>query len=493
MGRGTTSSRRPLRWIAGFLCVVLVAAGAVAWQLGYAEQWWERWRGEDPAATPAEVEPPPAVEVPDVTTPRSVGRPAIARGTVDVDVVDEILDDYFADPDVGPHALAAVAPLRGDLPGHERVRGGARAVPASTTKVVTSAVALRLLGGDHRFTTRTVLEPGGGAPRVVLVGGGDPYLSAARYRPDRSATFDFGRQSVAKLARRTAAELVERGVTRIRLAHDASLFAGPGGHPTWREDPRLEVGGYLEDGVIAPISALWMDQGAVRNGSGRESDPPAAATQFLAEQLRERGIDVRLVGSATAGADAQDLVALRSAPLSDIVHRLLEVSDNAAAEVLLRHIGLAAEGEGSFAAGERGVRRTLANAGIRMGDSVLHDGSGLSRDSRVTPALLIDVIRWLADPARPELRQVLTSLPVAGFTGSLRDRLSEAPPVGLGRVRAKTGTLTGVSSLAGIVQDRDGRVMAFVLMADRIPEDEDLAARQAQDAAAAALGGCRCG
>lgn len=491
--RTTASSGRGLRWSIGLLTVALIAAGALAWQLGYAADWWERWQGEPPPQSPAEVAPPSQVDLPEVTTPRSVGRPALLRGAVDVAAVDGVLDDLFADPDVGRHVLAAVAPLRGGLPGHERIRGNGHAIPASTTKVVTAAVALYLLGADRRFTTRTVLETAGRVPRVVLVGGGDPYLASTPPKVQTSATFAPPRQNVAKLARQTAAELKRRGLTRVRLGHDASLFRGPVGHPTWLEDPDLEVGSYLEDEVIAPVSALWMDQGRPRRGSGRVEDPPAAAATFFAQQLRRRGIEVQSAGAATVAPDAEDLVSLSSAPLAAIVRRVLEVSDNAAAEVLLRHIGIAAEGEGSFAAGQRGVRRTLASVGIRMGDSVLHDGSGLSRASRVSPGLLIEVIRWVADPAYPELRPVLTSLPVAGFTGSLGNRLSEADPAGLGRVRAKTGTLTGVSALAGIVQDRDGRVLAFALMADRIPEDEDLAAREAQDEAAAELAGCRCG
>lgn len=493
MGTRTSARRRkPLNWVAGLLVIALIA-GVAAWRLGYAEQWWDHFAGDRPADPPAEVAPPPDVDVPPVTTPRSVARPAILRGRLDSAAVGRALVPFFDDSDVGPHALAAVAPLRGAGATFERIRGEPTAVPASTTKLVTSAVALHLLGGDHRFTTRTVLEPAGGVPRVVLVGGGDPYFSAEPHESGDSATFDVRRQNAVVLARRTAAQLKQRDVTRVRLAHDATLFTGPGGHPTWREDPRLEVGAYLEDEVIAPISALWTDQGRALAGFGREADPPRAATEFLAEQLRRRGIRVQVTGAASAAPDAQELVALSSAPLADIVRRLLEVSDNAAAEVLLRHVGLAAEGEGSFVAGERGVRRTLGSVGIRMGDTVLHDGSGLSRASRATPGFLVDVVRWVADPAYPALRPVLTGLPVAGFTGSLTNRMADAPPVGLGRVRAKTGTLTGVSSLAGIAQDRDGRVLAFALLADRIPEDDDLAAREAQDAAAAGLGGCRCG
>src|SRR5690349_24820810 len=88
---------------------------------------------------------------------------------------------------------------------------------------------------------------------------------------------------------------------------------------------------------------------------------------------------------------------------------------------------------------------------------------------------------------------VVTGLPVSGFTGSLEDRFADAAPQGRGRVRAKTGTLTGVSALAGVATDVTGDPMVFVLMADRVAVPDTLAARDALDRLAADLGACRCG
>lgn len=491
------SARQQRGWkraIGATLAVVLIAAGALSWHFGYAEEWWDRWVAQEPTYDgPAEIAPPPEIALPPVAVPAPVARPVRSEARLDATAIERALGSYFSDRDLGPHVLAAVAPLRGTGGGFERARGNELGVPASITKVVTSAVALAVLGSDHRFTTRTVLDTTNGGARVVLVGGGDPYLTREPYERGTSATFDLERQSAVALAHRTARKLKRRGLTRIQLGYDATLFVGPTGHPTWREDPRLEVGDYIEDEVIAPITALWVDQGHKEDEWGRVADPARTAAQFFADELSRAGLTVEFGGPVLAPADARQLAAVRSAPLSHIVQRLLEVSDNAAAEVLLRHIGRTVEGEGSFAAGEAGVRRTLAAHGIEMGASVLYDGSGLSRASRVTPGLLVEVLRWVADPAQVELRPVLTSLPVAGFTGSLVERFEEADPQGLGRVRAKTGTLTGVSSLAGIAVDRDGNLMAFVLMADRIDEDDEDDAREAQDAAAARLAGCRCG
>ena len=106
---------------------------------------------------------------------------------------------------------------------------------------------------------------------------------------------------------------------------------------------------------------------------------------------------------------------------------------------------------------------------------------------------LIGVLRVVLDPAHPELNAVATALPVAGFTGSLTNRFDEPFPESRGLVRAKTGTLTNVSSLAGIAVDQDGHKMLFALMADQIKKPDETKAQRALDAAAGALGACHCG
>lgn len=95
-----------------------------------------------------------------------------------------------------------------------------------------------------------------------------------------------------------------------------------------------------------------------------------------------------------------------------------------------------------------------------------------------------------ADPANPRLRPLLTGLPVAAFSGSLSDRFhDDGSSDGAGVVRAKTGTLSGVSALAGVVTTEDGRLLAFAVLADRLSRwaEPDL------DRIAATLAGCRCG
>ena len=317
----------------------------------------------------------------------------------------------------------------------------------------------------------------------MLVGGGDPLLARA---PDNDETAYPQRADIATLAERTAKALKKKRIRSVRLGYDAGLFTGPGINPTWEAE-------YIATDVVAPTSALWVDEGRPASGFGREADPAAAAADAFATALGKAGIRVEGPPEATRGPDNAPLATVSSAPLGEIVERILTVSDNEAAEVLLRHVGLAAEGEGSSEAGSQGVRRILESQGVPLRSSVLYDGSGLSRDNRLDPRVLVDVLRLAMDPGHPQLRAVLTGLPVAGFTGSLADRMDLGPPEGRGRVRAKTGTLTGVTSLAGITADVDGNAMVFVLMADRVRKNRDYFARVAMDNAAASLGACHCG
>jgi D-alanyl-D-alanine carboxypeptidase/D-alanyl-D-alanine-endopeptidase (penicillin-binding protein 4) len=174
------------------------------------------------------------------------------------------------------------------------------------------------------------------------------------------------------------------------------------------------------------------------------------------------------------------------------VERVLEVSDNEGAEVLARHVGLEVAGKGSSAAGTRAVLSTLRGLGVRTAGAKVYDGSGLSRDDRIDPDTLVDVLRVAASDEHPELRSTVTGLPVAGFTGSLAFRFDGTPVPGRGHVRAKTGTLTGVSALAGVATDLDGVPLVFALVADRVKRLDTLDARDALDDLAAALGACHC-
>jgi D-alanyl-D-alanine carboxypeptidase/D-alanyl-D-alanine-endopeptidase (penicillin-binding protein 4) len=183
---------------------------------------------------------------------------------------------------------------------------------------------------------------------------------------------------------------------------------------------------------------------------------------------------------------------VQGAPLAEVVQHVLEVSDNEGAEVLARQVAVARGEPGSSVGAGRAVRAVLRTIGVSTAGDRIYDGSGLSRQDRLRPETLLAVIEAASSPDRPGLRAAVANLPVAGFTGSLASRFDKGDPAGLGTVRAKTGTLTGVHGLTGTVTSRDGAVMAFVAIADRVRPINTLDARVLVDRVAAALGGCEC-
>ena len=151
---------------------------------------------------------------------------------------------------------------------------------------------------------------------------------------------------------------------------------------------------------------------------------------------------------------------------------MLTESNNVIAENLARQVAIATGRPASFSGAAAAETAVLRRLGIR-GRSSLVDGSGLSPLDRITPDVLVQLIRLAAAPGQPGLRPVLTGLPVAGFSGTLAPGGSVFPDVGqagLGVVRAKTGNLLTVVSLAGVAQARDGQLLAFAFMADQLPK-----------------------
>ena len=252
-------------------------------------------------------------------------------------------------------------------------KGSGPITPASTTKLLTSTAALEVIDPQTRFATTVRRVPG--THRIVLVGGGDPYLAS---RPPARGTQVYPqRATTAELAVRAAAALRGDGVRKVRLSYDDSLFTGPPVDPAWPST-------YVPEDVVPPITALWVDEG---KASGRYSgDPSREAADVFAAQLRKAGIKV--VGQLrhrAAPARATRIAEVRSAPLGEIVQRLISVSDNNAAEVVARHVGIAVDGRGSFAGATAGVRTTLERLGVDTTGLRLYDGSGLSRRDRIDP------------------------------------------------------------------------------------------------------------
>ncbi|QGG42770.1 D-alanyl-D-alanine carboxypeptidase/D-alanyl-D-alanine endopeptidase [Aeromicrobium yanjiei] len=373
---------------------------------------------------------------------------------------------------LGPHVgLAALSPDDGSVLAGS---GSGTFVPASTTKVLTGYAALATIEPGTRFTTRVVRS----GDRLVLVGGGDPYL-ATRPAADGDRVH---RGDLTTLARRAAAALEEAGVSRVSLDYDASLFTGPAASPAWRPS-------YVAENLVTPVSSLWADQG-VENGL-RADDPARAAARTFASLLRKRGIEVSgNPAPATVPEGARQIATVRSATIGQIVETLIRTSDNQAAEVVLRQVAVAAGEPATFDGGARAVREALEAADVDVSGLRLTDGSGLSRSNRIAPMTLAETLRAAGTSSRTS--GLLADLPVSGFTGTLVNRFAQLPTA-LGTVRAKTGTLTGVHSLAGYALDADGRPVIFAVMADRTDRDQPFAAQAAVDKVAAAIASCRCG
>lgn len=353
--------------------------------------------------------------------------------------------------------------------------------PASTAKLLTGAAALSVLGPDTRLATRVVA--GATPDEIVVVAGGDVLLSAGAGAPLRVN----GRAGLADLARATAAALRAQGRTTVAVRLDDTVFSGPVVDPRWEADD-------VQQGFVAPVMGLEVDAGRLRPGgyAQRATDPALAATRRFASLLAASGVTpLGQVARMRAPVGALEIARVTSAPVSEIVEYMLEYSENTVAEALARLLARASARPATFADAGTAVLERLAGLGLKVGRARLAGGSGLAAGSLVSPALLADVLRLAAGPDHPQLRPLLTGLPVAAASGTLAGRFGTGPlRVGAGMVRAKTGTLTGVTSLAGVVVDADGRLLAFAVMADRTGPTP--AARRAVDGFAAALAGCGC-
>jgi D-alanyl-D-alanine carboxypeptidase/D-alanyl-D-alanine-endopeptidase (penicillin-binding protein 4) len=405
------------------------------------------------------------------------------------------LSGLLASGPLGSHVTAVVAD-----PGSGRVLfsqdGDSPSAPASTAKLATAVAALGTLGPGARFTTR-VVEGGAPGPQVILVGGGDPTLAAGRFPAS-----DYPQPATLQaLAAATARALRARHRHTITLGYDTSLYSGPGLAPGWSES-------YVSTGNVTDITSLEVDQGRLLpdglpqdtddpgNLSPRSLTPAADAAHAFARFLGQDGIRIRgSAQTATAPRGATQIASVSSPPLTAMVEQMLTESNNVIAENLARHVaittGLPATFSGAAQAVMTVVRRLGAGTGVH-----LVDGSGLSPDDRIPAATLVRLVSLAASAAHPGLRAVIAGLPVAGFSGTLSSGQSVFGNIAAdarGMVRAKTGNLDTVVSLAGLVDDRSGAVLAFAFMADKIPDGDLLQAAAVIDQLAENLAGCGCG
>jgi len=357
--------------------------------------------------------------------------------------------------------------------------------PASTAKLAVAVAALTL-GPDHRFYTS--VRQGSRPGEIVLVGGGDPTLSG----PKAVGAQDPGYPapaSLTELAAKTATQLHQHGTTTVSLGYDASLFVGPQLAPGWKPI-------YQTEGDVAPVSALEVDEGSQDlTKPGRVADPASAAAGQFAALLAVYGIRVNGVPRPEkAPATPVTLAAVASPPLYELVERMLGRSDNDLAEALARQVAIASGMPASFDGGVRAVKAALIAWGLEPTGFSMVDASGLSPLDRLTPTLLTQLLRiaLVPQPDRTDLSTLVTGLPIAGFYGTLGSRFKGPAAAGAGVIRAKTGTLNGVVSLAGYVPDASGATLVFAVVVNGVKQNAAEVTEVALDAILASLPGCGC-
>lgn len=307
-------------------------------------------------------------------------------------------------------------------------------IPASNTKLFTAAAALDILGVNFCFET-TLLTDG------VLQGQsveGNVYVKA-------SGDPSFTKNDLTNLF----AQLKKQSIDTITgdICIDLSIF---------EDDPKTYYGnGFCVDDIgcafNAPISPCIIDENLTTSSNGHSvalTDPEKYLISLIPEILRTTGIS--LLGtiklSYAPGDNTIELARHSSNPLSDLVKKTLKESDNLYANAIFKQLAVHHSGKpGTWAKGKKALEAFLCNElEIAKGTFVVEDGAGLSRYNLLSPAHLVKLLLWIYK--KPALYHIFfESLPIAGVDGTLKKRFQECK----GLVRAKTGTMTGISALSG--------------------------------------------
>ncbi|MEV5013300.1 D-alanyl-D-alanine carboxypeptidase/D-alanyl-D-alanine-endopeptidase [Streptomyces sp. NPDC053780] len=368
------------------------------------------------------------------------------------------LNERVADERLGTNVSGVVLDADSDAALWDH-NGSTTLMPASNAKLATATTALTLLGANHEFTTKVVYGDG----TLTLVGGGD-----------RTLTGD----DVAEMARTAVDGLKAAGLTGVKVRVDDSLFAEPSLAKGWNE-------GYYPT-EVAPVRSLVVDGAAV-------DDTAIDAGKVFAEKLAALGVTVDgEVSRAKAQQSDVPVAQHKSAPLSEIVKKMLKTSDNNIAETLLRMSAVELGKPATFESGAALVRQVLSSYGVSLDNFEMYDGSGLSRADRIPAATLAQLLDAITES--PALGSILEGLPVAGEAGASLGpewgRFDDAnSQCAVGKVHAKTGTLTGAIALSGVTRTDDGEWRIFSFIENNSSADpSDI--KDAMDGLAATVNGC---
>ncbi|MCU1449736.1 MAG: D-alanyl-D-alanine carboxypeptidase/D-alanyl-D-alanine-endopeptidase, partial [Acidimicrobiales bacterium] len=343
-------------------------------------------------------------------------------------------------------------------------RPGVPLIPASNLKLLTAAAALRKLGAGERLHTEVrALRPavnGVVTGDVWLVGGGDPLLATADYAAQAGYQHQpRGRTALEDLAAKMAAAGV-RQVTG-RVLGDESRYDTRRGVPSWSP-------AYAATFEIGPLSAMTVNDNFAQWTPRIVPAPlpPANSAAVLSSLLQARGVQVGGAGDGRAPAGAAVVASIDSPPVADVIAEMLTQSENLAAELLTKELGRRAAGSGTTDTGVKAILAALGEQHQPLDGVTLTDGSGLDRGNRVTCQALLGVLGSDGPGG-----VVARGLPVAGRTGTLWRRYNGTPLEG--RLRAKTGTLSGVASFSGWMAAGQNKQVDFSFIVNGIGSEAE--------------------
>jgi serine-type D-Ala-D-Ala carboxypeptidase/endopeptidase (penicillin-binding protein 4) len=385
-----------------------------------------------------------------------------------------VLAAVAADPDLGRLG----ARVTDAMTGKElwQVADDMPLTPASTNKVLTAAAALLTLDRQTRISTRVVAGSQNAQGPIVLVGAGDPTLSAA---PPGVDTWYRDSPRLSDLVE----QIRRSGMTPTAVQVDTSAFNGPTMAQGWDASD-------VDNGDIAPIESAMIDAGRIQPSTVNSRRSPTPALDAGRELAKALGLDPGAVKIAAAPSGARQLAVVQSAPLVERLSEMMDHSDNVMAECIAREVAAAINRPRSFAGAADAVTNRLSSAHVDTSGAALLDSSGLSVDDRLTAKTLDGVVQAAAGPDQPALRALLDLLPIAAGSGTLADRFTDAAtnqgPAGW--LRAKTGSLTAINALTGVLTDRSGRVLTFAFISNSAGPN----GRNVMDALATKLWSCGC-
>ena len=363
-------------------------------------------------------------------------------------------------------------------------------LPASLTKLYSAASTAITLDPDARFMTKVKYLDN----NVYLVGGADPQLGTES-NPTQA--------DLADLAKETAQKLKEFNVFEVNVFVDDSIL-GPLQRPTdWEEN-------YFRSSEIHLISALNLDDPKAPGQA--PVDPSITTGQTFALYLIKNNIKVNgLVFRKTVPEGAFDLSTQYSKSVSQIIEDTLIISNNQDAEIIARVASLVAENDPSTSAAMELVLKDVEMLGISSVDNVVTDASGLSRSNKISPADFSELIyksiknpevakanrgetsKFMIKPSSeitPDLWSVFTGLPTGYGLGTMKKRFDEEGSAGRGVVRAKTGSLNRVITLAGTITTKDQVFLSFAVLVNRVEQPQNV--REAIDNLLNKLAECNC-